>query len=960
MKVKDTRFILFAAALGLLPAYQSIGAQTAEANETDSLQAAEPSVQVAFRKVAQDDLLGGVSVIDMEQVNDKNYTTYSLDNLQGYVGGWNGNSLWGMDGDNAGYLVLVDGVPRDANNVLPTEIEQITFLKSASAVVLYGSRAAKGVIYITTKRGKYQEKLQIDVRANTGFYVPKGYPKYLGSAEYMTLYNEARANDGLDPLYSEADIYNYGSGINPYRYPSLDYYSSDYLKKTYNRSDVTAEISGGNERARFYSNVGYYRQNDIFNFGEADKNFTSRLNIRGNVDVTINEDITAYANANATFYDVRSGRTTYETEEGETYDYWTEAASMRPNRFAPLIPLSYIDPNAFSVHDLMGVNSNIFDGMFLAGSQIDQRNIFADYYAAGYNKYTSRQFQFDTGIDFDLHKLLKGLSFHFQFAVDYATSYNTSFNNTYRIYTPTWSSYNGADVITGAGYEGTDEKTGVQNISGSTDNQTIALSAHFDYNTTINKAHNLSAMLLVNGYQQTNSTVYHRTSNANLGIQLGYNYLGKYYAEFSGAAVHSAKLAEGHRNAFSPALTLAWKLHQEDFLKNSSVVDELMLGVSGSILHQDIDLANYYMYEANFNQSDGAWWGWLDGATDKRSVNSLRGANEELTFIKRKELTVSLRTSLWDRLITADANFFVNSTDGLPIQPSTIYPSYFSTYYPVASFVPYVNFNNNKRVGFDFAVNFNKKVGEADLSLGVTGTYYKTEATQRDENYAYDYQNRTGKPVDGLWGLECEGFFQNEDDIANSPTQNFGGTVRPGDLKYKDQNGDGVIDTNDEVYLGRGGWYGSPFTLGINFTAKWRNFTLFALGTAGFGGHAFKSDSYYWVYGDGKYSEVVRGRWTPETAATATYPRLTTLDGNNNFRNSTFWLYKTNRFDLAKLQLTYDFPKRLLQKTFLKEAAIYISGSNLLTIAKERELMERNVGTAPQTRFYNLGVKIAF
>ena len=136
MKVKYTRFILFAAALGLLPSYQSIGAQTAEANETDSLQATDPSVQVAFRKVAQDDLLGGVSVINMEQVNEKNYATYSLDNLQGYVGGWNGNSLWGMDGDNAGYLVLVDGVPRDANNVLPTEIEQITFLKSASAVVL--------------------------------------------------------------------------------------------------------------------------------------------------------------------------------------------------------------------------------------------------------------------------------------------------------------------------------------------------------------------------------------------------------------------------------------------------------------------------------------------------------------------------------------------------------------------------------------------------------------------------------------------------------------------------------------------------------------------------------------------------------------------------------------------------------------------------------------------------------
>ena len=378
MKHKYIRFILPALMTGLLPSYA--GAQSVAENETDSLNAADPLVQVAFRKVAQSDLLGGVSVVNMAEAIKKDYNTdlNSLDNMEGYIGGWNGNSLWGMDGDNAGYLVLIDGVPRAANNVSPSEIEQITFLKSAAAVVLYGSRAAKGAIYITTKRGKIQDKLQVDVRANTGFYVPKGYPKYLGSAEYMTLYNEARANDGLDPLYSEADIYNYGSGINPYRYPSLDYYSSDYLKKTYNRSDVTAEISGGNERARFYSNVGYYRQNDIFNFGEAAKNFTSRLNIRGNVDVTINEDITAYANANATFYDIRSGRTTYETEEGETYDYWTEAASMRPNRFAPLIPLSYIDPNAFSVHDLMGVNSNIFDGMFLGGSQIDNRNIFCN------------------------------------------------------------------------------------------------------------------------------------------------------------------------------------------------------------------------------------------------------------------------------------------------------------------------------------------------------------------------------------------------------------------------------------------------------------------------------------------------------------------------------------------------------------------------------------------------------
>jgi TonB-dependent SusC/RagA subfamily outer membrane receptor len=212
----------------------------------------------------------------MTDLIEKNYTTYSLDNMGGLVGGWAGNSIWGMDE----YLVLVDGVPRDANNVMPTEIEQITFLKSAASVVLYGSRAAKGVVYITTKRGKAQP-LKVNVRANTGFHVSKRYPKYLGSAEYMTLYNEARINDGLAAQYSDEDIYNFASGSNPYRYPDVDFYSSDHLKKAYNRTDVTAELTGGNAQSRFYTNIGYQRQGDVFNFGEAKNNYSDRLNIRG-------------------------------------------------------------------------------------------------------------------------------------------------------------------------------------------------------------------------------------------------------------------------------------------------------------------------------------------------------------------------------------------------------------------------------------------------------------------------------------------------------------------------------------------------------------------------------------------------------------------------------------------------------------------------------------------------------
>ena len=940
MKYIQSKFILLVA-LALIPLFT--GAQTAPENETLSLNSAKDSlVQVAFRKVEQQNLLGSVSVVNYDELTKRNYNTYSMDNMQGYVGGWNGASLWGMDS----YLVLVDGVPRDANNVLPTEIEQVTFLKGASAVVLYGSRAAKGVVYITTKRGK-TEPLKVSARVNTGFNVHKSYPKYLGSAEYMTLYNEARVNDGLGKLYSDEAIYNYSTGENPYRYPSIDFFSSDYINKFNNRSDATAEISGGNNFARFYTNIGYYRQNDVFNFVQAKNNSTDRLNVRGNIDMSISKYISAFVNTNATFYNTNSAKG----------DYWAASSTFRPNRFSPLIPISYINPNDKNSLTLIQ-NSHQIDGLyFLSGTQAEQTSIFGDYYAAGSNKWTSRQFQFDTGIKIDLEKVLKGLSFNTQFAVDYATSYNTSYDNTYAIFTPTWSNYNGADVVSGLTKYNNDRKPGVQNIGGSTNRQTIAFSGQFNYVNSIDEVHNFNAILLANGYQQTESQVYHRIGNANLGLQLGYDYLKKYFVEFSTAYTHSAKLAPGNRGAFSPSLTLGWRLSNEDFLAGTAV-DDLMLSVSGSMLNSDMDIEEYYMYESKYNQADGAWWGWNDASVE-HSTNSVRGGNPDLGYVKRKELSANLRASLWEKLITADVSVFINSVEGLVVRPGTIFPNYFFTYWPEASFIPYYNFNNNQRSGFDFSVNLNKRVGTVDLSLGVGGTYYSTKATKRDENYEFDYQNRTGKPIDAIFGLESLGFFSDETDIASHETQRFA-EVAPGDIKYKDQNGDGIIDEKDEVYLGRGGWYGLPFTMGVNFTAKWNNFTFFALGTGGFGANAMKNNTYYWVYGDRKYSEIVRDRWTEETKETASYPRLTTQSGANNFRSSDFWMYKNDRFNLAKVQLTYDFPKTLLQNFFIHEISAYVSGSNLLTVSNVSKILEMNVGSAPQTRFYNIGLKATF
>ena len=364
-----------------------------------------------------------------------------------------------------------------------------------------------------------------------------------------------------------------------------------------------------------------------------------------------------------------------------------------------------------------------------------------------------------------------------------------------------------------------DKHSGVQNIANSASNQTILFNAQLNYQTTLGDDHNLSAMVIANGYQQTNSGVYHKTSNVNLGMEVAYNFAHRYYAQFDGAVVHSAKLAPGHRDAFSPSLTLGWRLKEESWLKDVDAVDELIISASASQLHSDLDISDYYLYSANYTPT-GAWWGWTNDISIQ-STQSLRGGNPDLTFVKRKEISASVKGSFFDHLLEVDASYWYSIMDGGIIEPETVYPNYFEVGFPTSSFRPYINYNKDRRTGFDLGLKVNKTVGAVDLSLGANFTYYTTKATRRDEKNADAYQNRTGKPLDGLWGLITDGFYKDDADIESSPTPQYG-EVKPGDLKYVDQNGDDVIDSKDEVYLGKGGWYGSPYTLGINFTAKWK------------------------------------------------------------------------------------------------------------------------------------------
>lgn len=909
-------------------------------------------VNVAFGTMAQEDLTYAISTLNTSELLKKVNSDNSLIGLDSYVGGYTGN-IWGQEA-----LVLVDGVPRSASNVRASEVESVTVLKDAAAVVLYGSRASKGVILITTKRGK-EEPMKIDVRANAGINIPKSYPKYLDADCYMTLYNEACRNDGISERYDASTIYNTAMGTNPYRYPDIDFYSSDYLRKAYFNTDVTGEVSGGNERTHYYLNFGMDYNNDLLKWGESKNNYDLAFNVRGNVDMKLTSWLKASTNAAVVYTNQYDGR--------GTDDFWSTASTLRPNWFAPLLPIDMMDPNSASIQQYITNSNHVIDGKYLlGGTAADQTNAFANMLAAGYIKEKARMFMFDVNLEADLSSILPGLSFKTGYSVDYTSYYSEAFNETYAVYEPTWANVNGKDMIIALQKHNLDKKDRNEYVGKSMYDQTMMFRAQFDYNRTFAEEHNLAATLLGWGYQTQSSadenhesSDYHRTSNVNLGLRAAYNYAHKYYVDFSGALVHSAKLPEGNRNALSPSVSLGWRISKEDFFKdNVSWVNDLKVTASYANLHQDLDISSYYMYLGSFSKTDGHWVQWHDGTAGGWTPTSRGGNNPELDFITRTEYRVGLDATLFDQLLRVNANYFHQDTKGLLTQgTATIYPSYFSLG-DTNNFLPWINYNEDRRSGFDFAMSANKKFGDFDVTLGFSGMVFTSQAMVRDEAYDEAYQYRAGRPLDVSYGYICEGFFNDQAEIDNHARQTFG-TVRPGDLKYKDVNGDGVIDSKDQVELGKNGWSAPPFSFGLNLTVKYKNFSLFAMGSGQTGSIDFKTSSYYWNRGTSKFSEVVLGRWTEDTKETATYPRLTTTNGDNNYQTSTFWMYKRNYFNLNQVQLTYDFPEKTFKNSFVRGLSVYCGGSSLLTISKERKHMELSTGVPYYRNFY-AGFKASF
>ena len=940
------------------------GLTSAYAQQTDSL------VNVAFGSVAKKDLIVPASSVNVTELLKKSYSTNSLDNLTSLIAGYTSNgNVWGE-----APLILVDGIPRRASDIRMTEVESVTVLKGASAVVLYGSSAAKGVVMITTKRGSVKP-LTIDVRANTGVFVPKAYPSYLNAADYKTLYNEASANDGIAPTYTADEINKTRAGTSPYRYPDINFFGPDYLKKMYTRSDVTMEVSGGNDATRYYTNFGLMYNNDLLKYGEQKNNNNLQFNVRGNVDAKITKKLKATIDAAAvsTINYVGAG------------NFWAGTSKITPNfyKYMPLIPISMLDPNNPSLQSIANTSNHIIDGQYLLGGQVNgPTNVISDMLSGNYVRTKSNTFMYNMGLEADLGSILQGLTFKATTSLDYTSIYAESYNRPYATYSPSFP-ITGGDVITGLTPLGIDKNSTSESVGKSSYTQTVSLKAQLGYDHTFAKDHKLTAALVGWGYttqfsSDTTNGGYQPVKNMNVGFQAGYNYKSRYYLDFSGAMLNSVKLPPGKRVGFSPSVTAAWRISDEKFFKDDlPFINEMKIKTSYSSIKQDLDItaaqansnspgasssSDQYLYRGYYSNNTAlrGYYQWRDGLAGGNTTLSGQADNPNLTFVQRNELSVGFDALLFKSKIALDVNYFSQNTNGLLTRGSSIYPSYFLQT-SAGSFAPIINYNNQQRKGLDFAVNYNDKLGDVQYSLGVTGMVYSSKVTRMDETPAVNYQARTGLPIDASFGYISDGFFQNQAQIASSARQTFGGgTVSPGDIKYRDINNDGVIDSKDQVYLGTSGTGANPFSYGVNLTVKWKRVTMFVLGSGITGAIGYKNSSYYWVSGATKYSDVVLGRWTSATAATATYPRLTTGSGANNFQNSTFWMYNINRFDLTRVQFTYTFDDKIFKNSFVHGLSVYIQGDNLLVISKERKLMETNIGMAPQTRFFNLGVKGSF
>jgi TonB-linked SusC/RagA family outer membrane protein len=883
-------------------------------------------VHVPFGKIRKRQITGAITTLRPEEILAYDYQGGLNSIMSGRVPGLFGSSnIRGIGGP----MYVIDGIARPTAPMINIhEVEQISVLKDISTAMLYGPQALNGVVFITTKRGEPLKKSLI-FNVEKGMNKPISYPSYLSAADYMGLYNEALENDGLSPRYTSDQISKTRSGTDPIRYPDEDYYNSTYLENWADYHNINAEVSGGNDIAQFFLNVGWGRSNSLLKLGEGANERTDRLNMRGNIDYEITNEV------KLTF----DGAVMFNISNGPRYtsasnDFWALSSTLRPDIYPVLIPL-----NLFTDESQKQAARPIGGDFVFGGTSEFQTNIYGELTRNGTRGFTDRLLGLTTGLDFDLSSIAKGLTSRAYFSFDMYNQYREEILNSYAVYRPNYSE----DALSSFTKYKTDLKVHNQTVGDAFYYRRYGVYGTLDYNRVFGD-HQLSATALVYRDEYSVEEVLQNTKHLHFGARVNYMFQNKYVAQLTGVQAGSLKLFEGKRWSLSPGIGLGWIISEEDFLEGNPLIDYLKLRTNWAILQTDENL-NYRLDRDYY--TSGSSFQWSQGTYSNPGRNVFYG-NPNLGWEKIMNYSVGFESALMDYRLNLEAGYFYNKYYDVITQRVNSLPGFFGN-------LPFENYGSYQTQGIELGLNYSAKIGEIKARLGGNFVHSVPKVLVMDElNYEDEYRRNTGKATDAIFGLVAMGLYKDQADIENSVRQDFG-PVRPGDIKYKDLNNDGIIDDADMTIIGNSR---ARTEYGLNLMLQYKSFDLFALGRGQMGQERSFNNPYYWVYGDRKYSEVVWNRWTPQTWDTATYPRLSSTANANNFRNSTFWLYETNWFSLSTMQLTYTRPGSKFAG--IEGMRFFLRGSNLAMISKEKEKLQLNVGSQPQMRSYSLGVNLMF
>lgn len=904
----------------------------------------DKNIKLTFDNITSRTTTGSVITIDVQEELKRDQSNTIGEILNGKVPGLFGAyNTWGSG--NA--VLLVDGIRQNdfyISSLNPMEVETIVILKDAMSRALYGAQGDQGVILITTKRGEVGTQ-KVRIAGQYGISTPRAMPKYLNAADYMEKYNEAQLNDGIVPAslrYSQETIDGTRSGANPARYPDNNFFSDYYLKDHTAEAQVFADVSGGNKNARYYVNTGWDRSNGWLNTPQGDN--TDNLNFRGNLDFTINEYLQMTVNTAA--------RLSFN-KQPNTNSIWSTASKELPNNYPVLWDPNIIQDGA--LRDYILSKAVLENGQLLGGNSSFLNNIYGGFTQNGRKTFMQRDAQFSGKIDLDMRFITKGLSASFYGGMDFFNTLYANQSPTFAVYQPVFDNTTG--LLDTVYVIGADKAANAYNTNDANSNfsRHISYYATLKYNRTFDK-HQISATALVFNDMITKTDTLQRDVLFHTGFSANYMYSRKYIAEVSLMGIGSRKLKESSRVEMAPAFGIGWVLSDEDFMSGIPFINYLKIRSSYGISKND-NWDSYNLYRSTFTRGNSFTY---QNGVSANSETGYASIPNDIRLQKRRDFTIGFDGTFFKKAMNFELEYFNSkSLDNITLMSST-YPQ-------ILGFenLVYNNNNSNQTQGMELGINYKFEVAkDFSITAGSNLLYISPKITKLEEPLytgADAALMKVGTATDALWGLKAQGLYSEADFnpdgslVSGLPVPVFG-AVHPGDIKYLDQNGDNIIDNNDQRIIGHGLRTQYSLYLDLNF----KKLEFYIVGIGQLGDDNYRSGDYFRVFGDVKYSVMVNEAYGPNNIdINALHPRLATTSSSNNNRNSDYWLYKNNSFVIPTMQLSYHFSgsNRL---SFLKDSKFYIRVNNVLVMESNKQYSELNIGGAPKTRNFTVGLVTSF